>query len=760
MTESSPLRDTQSDPRSRRRAEDWRFVTGHGRYTDNLHKDGVRVALVVRSPHAHAVIRHIDASPARSCPGVRALFTGADLAADGLGALSCSLPLPGLIVPQRLPLATDRVRFMGDPVALIVADTLAAAQDAAEAILIDYEALPPLTDSRDAQDRNAPCVWDEAPDNRAFVYDRGDPAAVADAFAMAAHIAEIDLVNNRVAAMALEPRTVSAHYDAARDHYTLTLSAASIHLFRPEIAAVLRVRDEQIDLIVPDAGGGFGMKNVAYPEYALLAWAAKKTGYTLHWTADRIEEFSSGVHGRDNITRGRLALDAKGRFLALDVKTIANLGAYVSSLGPGSATTAPTPAMGGVYAIPAVAMHVEGVFTHTAPVDAYRGAGKPEANYLIERLIDIAARQFGFDPIALRRINLPKRYPHVNAFGYTIDSGAPRDLLTRALVHADVKGFRKRKAESKRRGRLRGLGFAFFIETSRGPVGEDAWLRLQHDGCIDLAVGSQSNGQGHETSMIQFVADELGLPFNSFRYVQADTRVVPSGGGHGGARSFPMAGPAIASAALRFRAKLIRSAAHLLQAPEAECTLCSDGVRHEPSGRIINLSTIAQESGVFESHARNENDLYNFPMGCHVAEVEIDPETGRTELMRYAGADDYGTLINPLLAEGQVHGGLAQGIGQALLEEIRYDDNGQLISASLMDYAVPRGDDLPSFNIAFIENATSANPLGVKGAGQAGAIAAPQTVMNAIIDALSPYGVAHVDMPATPEKVWKAMHSQ
>jgi carbon-monoxide dehydrogenase large subunit len=307
---------------------------------------------------------------------------------------------------------------------------------------------------------------------------------------------------------------------------------------------------------------------------------------------------------------------------------------------------------------------------------------------------------------------------------------------------------------------LRGLGIAFFLETSRGPVGEDAWLRLQQDGCIDLAVGSQSNGQGHETSMIQFVADELGLPFDSFRYVQADTRVVPSGGGHGGARSFPMAGPAIKAAAARFRALLIRSTADLLQAPETECTLCEQGVRHDPSGRIFTLSMIAQESGVFEAHARNENDLYNFPMGCHIAEVEVDPETGRVILMRYAGADDYGTLINPLLAEGQVHGGLAQGIGQALLEEIRYDDNGQLISASLMDYAVPRCDDLPYFDIAFIENATGANPLGVKGAGQAGAIAAPQTVMNAIIDALSPFGVTHLDMPATPEKVWQAIHSQ
>ena len=692
-------------------------------------------------------------------PGIHAVLTGADALSDGLGPLTCSLPLPGLIVPARLPLATDRVRFMGDPVAIIIADTPSLAQDAAEAILVDYDPLPSLTDSREAQGDQAPCLWDVAPRNRAFVYEKGDPAAVREAFGMAAHVAEIALVNNRVAAMALEPRTARAHYDTARNQYELIVSAASIHLFRPEIAHVLNVDSADIAILCPDVGGGFGMKNVAYPEYALLLWAAKKTNRRIRWAAERLEDFSSGVHGRDNVTTGRLALDAKGRFLALDVRTIANLGAYVSSLGPGSATTAPTPAMGGVYAIPAMAMHVEGVFTNTAPVDAYRGAGKPEANYLIERLIDIAARQFGFDPVALRRMNLPKQYPHVNAFGYTIDSGAPRDLLVRALVHADAKGFRKRKAESRKRGRLRGLGLAFFLETSRGPVGEDAWLRLSEDGMIDLAVGSQSNGQGHETSMIQYVSDLLGLSFDMFRYVQANTRLVPRGGGHGGARSFPMAGPAILEAATQFSERLKQAAAQLLQATPDACVLTPHGVRHVPTGRVLSLHQIAQDSGLCDAHGRNDDDLYNFPMGCHLAEVEIDPDTGHVSLARYSGVDDYGTLINPLLAEGQVHGGLVQGIGQALLEDIRYDENGQLVSATLMDYAVPRSDHLPALDIAFVENPSHANALGVKGSGQAGAIAAPQTVMNAIVDALADHGVTHLDMPATPEKVWRAIHS-
>lgn len=760
MSESAALTDTARDPRSRRRVEDFRFITGTGQYTDDLAQADDLVAFVLRSPHAHARVIGIDADAARAMPGVHAIFTGADAMADGLGPLSCSLPLPGLIVPSRLPLATDRVRFMGDPVALIVADSVAQALEAAEAVFVDYEPLPAVLNSRDAQSDDTPLVWDDAPHNRAFVYNKGDPASVRDAFAMAAHVVELSLVNNRVAAMALEPRTARARYDGTRDHYELTVSAASIHLFRPEIARVLNVGVSQIDIICPDVGGGFGMKNVACPEYSLLLWAAKKLKRVLRWTAERLEDFSSGVHGRDNVTTGRLALDAKGRFLALDVKTIANLGSYVSSLGPGSATTAPTPAMGGIYAIPAMAMHVEGVFTNTAPVDAYRGAGKPEANYLIERLIDVAARQCGFDPIALRRMNLPKKYPHVNAFGYTIDSGIPRDLLTRALIHADVKGFRKRKAESKKHGRLRGLGLAFFLETSRGPVGEDAWLRLRSDGTIDLAVGSQSNGQGHETSMIQYVADQTGLAFDPFHYVQADTRVVPSGGGHGGARSFPMAGPAILKAADDFVARLRSAAAQLLQADAADCVLVAQGVRHEPSGRVLSLNQIAQESGAFESHGRNDDDRYNFPMGCHVAEVEIDPDTGCVTLARYSGVDDYGTLINPLLAEGQVHGGLVQGIGQALLEDIRYDENGQLVSATLMDYAVPRGDHLPSLDIAFVETPSRANPLGVKGSGQAGAIAAPQTVMNAIVDALSPFGVTHLDMPATPEKVWRALQPQ
>ena len=760
VSDSNIVFDTRSDPRSRRRAEDERFLTGRGHYTDDIHETHDLIALFLRSPHAHARIKSIDVSAALALKGVHSVLTGQDAQADGLGALSCSLPLPGLIVPHRLPLATDRVRFMGDPVALIIADDFITAQDAAEALHIDYEILPAIVRSQDAQNVGAIQIWDEAPSNRAFLYEKGDQSDVDATFALAPHIAEIELINNRIVAMALEPRTVRAFYEPQRDHYTLILSAASLHLFRPEIAQVLGVRDEQIDLIVPDAGGGFGMKNVSYPEYSLLAWAAKKLGRPLRWTADRIEDFSSGVHGRDNVTRGRLALDAKGRMLALSVKTIANLGAYVSSLGPGSATTAPTPAMGGVYAIPAMHMYVEGVFTNTAPVDAYRGAGKPEANYLIERLMDIAAKQFGFDPIALRRINLPKRYPFINAFGYTIDSGAPRDLLTRALIHADVKNFKKRKKQSEKKGSLRGLGFAFFIETSRGPVGEDAWLRLQTDGCIDLAVGSQSNGQGHETSMIQFVADRLGLPFETFRYVQADTRRVPRGGGHGGARSFPMAGPAIITAAERFVVMLVQAAATLLQADPKECALTLKGVLHKPSGRILSLSDIAQESGAFEAHGRNEADPYNFPMGFHVAEVEIDRETGHVTLARYSGMDDYGTLINPLLAEGQVHGGLAQGIGQALLENIVYDEQGQLISATLMDYAVPRGDDLPDLQIGFVENASRANPLGVKGAGQAGAIAAPQTVMNAIMDALAPFGVQHLDMPATSEKIWRAMQSR
>lgn len=763
------LTAAERDPRSRRRVEDERFLTGQGRYLDDAPADGQLVAVVLRSPHAHAAIRGIDVTDALQVAGVRGIFTGEDLARDGVGHLPCSLALDqasALVVPPRPPLCVGRVRHVGDPVALVVADTRHAATDALERIVVDYETLPAVTDPTEALSPDAPVLWAEAPGNCAFHYRRGDFAAARLQFDAAAHVVELDLVNNRVVAAAMEPRAAIARWDEAGDRYLLELSGASVHQIRRETATVLGVAPDRVDLVCPDVGGGFGMKNVTYPEYPLLLWAARRLRAPIRWVAERTEDFTGGAHGRDNHTRARLALDADGRFLALSVETVANLGAYVSSLGPGAATTAPTPAMGGLYDIPAVTMDVRGAFTNTAPVDAYRGAGKPEANYLLERLIDIAAARLGVDPAELRRRNFIRAFPHRNALGFTIDCGEFAENLERALLAADRAGFEARKAQSAASGKLRGFGVGCFLETSRGQPDEEAWLRVRPDG-IEVAIGTQSNGQGHETSFVQLVAARLGLPHDRFRFVQGDTRTVPRGGGHGGARSLHMGGAALLLAAEDLLRRALPIAARLLQADEAAVAY-SDGAftAMTPEGvsgtvDLIGIARALVEAGQDETpegHGDNRCDRYTFPNGCHVAEVEVDRDSGAVTLARYTAVDDYGALLNPLLAEGQIHGGVAQGVGQALMEEALYEsDGGQILSATFMDYAMPRGGDLPWLDIRFVEIPTDANPIGAKGSGQAGAIAAPQAVINAVVDALRPFGVEHIDMPATAERVWRAM---
>jgi carbon-monoxide dehydrogenase large subunit len=693
---------------------------------------------VLRSPHAHADILSIGAAAARAMPGVMGAFTAEDLAADGVGALPCSLSFSDgtpLVVPNRLPLCTDRVRHVGDPLAIVVARSREAAISAVEIIDVVYEVRKAVVDPARAGEPHSPEIWDEAPGNAAFRYRRGDARQVEAALASARHVVELSLVNNRIAAAAIEPRTAIGYWE-----------------------------DES------SRGGGFGMKNVTYPEYALVLWAARRLGAPVRWTADRIEDFTSGVHARDNLTTAKLALDGEGRFLALAVETVANLGAYVSSLGPGSSTTAPTPAMGGLYEIPCVSMDVRGVFTNTAPVDAYRGAGKPEANYVIERLVDVAALRLGMDPVDLRRKNLIRTFPYRNAMGFTVDSGDCPANLERALEVADHGGFPARRAAALARGRLRGIGVGCFLETSRGQPDEEAWIRLAPDGTIGVAVGTQSNGQGHETSFIQLVSAKLGLPATHFRFIQGDTREVLRGGGHGGARSLHMGGTALLMAADDLLEKARPLAARFLQA-SSETVSYADGAFRCGSApgapeRHLDLPGLARalaESGQgegLEGHGDHRCDSYTFPNGCHVAEVEVDPETGQVSLVRYVAVDDYGTLVNPLLTEGQVHGGIAQGVGQALMEHAVYESgSGQNLSATFMDYAVPRGADLPNLDVRFVEVPTSANPIGAKGAGQAGAIAAPHTVINAVVDALGSFGVEHIDMPATPEKVWAAIRT-
>ncbi|CAH0202654.1 Carbon monoxide dehydrogenase large chain [Roseomonas sp. CECT 9278] len=751
---------------SRRRVEDDRFLRGLGHFIEDIDTAGALHGVMLRSPHAHARIVAIDTAAARAMPGVHDIIVAADLRAEGLHPMPCVAKvatLEPLIIPPRPALAEARVRHVGDPVAFVVAETPAQARDAAEAIEIDYEMLPAVTDGAAALRPDAPALWDQAPGNLAFRFQKGDAAAVEAAFARAATIVSLDLVNNRVTAAPMEVRAAIATWDPATQSFLLEVTGQGVHGMRDQLATVFGMPRDRIRVVAPDVGGGFGAKNFIFPDYVLTMLAARRLGRKVRWVSERTEDFLSTVHGRDNRTHARLALDADGRFLALHAQTVANMGAYLSGSGPGSSTNSPGTAMGGLYDIPAVFMDVRGAFTNTVPIDAYRGAGKPEANYVTERLVDLAARRLGIDAVELRRRNLIASFPHRTAMGMTIDCGEFRANLDRAMTAADVAGFAQRRAESEARGRLRGLGIAHFMETSRGAPGEWAAVRFGADGTVALALGTQSNGQGHETSFPQVAADLLGLPIGIFRLVQADTRDVARGHGHGGARSLHMGGEALVRAIDLVLAKARSLAAQLLQAPSASLGF-ADGrfsVVDDAAGRGVALLDLAREApGVLDAEVDSDLDLVTFPNGCQVAEVEIDPETGQVKLDRYTAIDDYGVLINPMLTIGQVQGGLAQGIGQAMFEEVSYDtESGQILAASLMDYCLPRAQDLPPLDVTCIEVPTGSNRLGVKGSGQAGCIGAPQTVIHAVLDALAPLGIETIDMPVTPNKVWAAIRS-
>ena len=755
---------------SARRLEDDRFLTGRATFVEDVNLPDQAMAYVVRSPHAHATIAGIDTAAAGSIPSVLGVFTFDDIA--DLGWLPCATRVAAVApmrVPPRPALARGRVRHVGDPVAFIVADTLAAARDAAELIAIDYQPLPAVVDAAAALQPEAPALWDEVPGNESFRFMKGDPGSVAAAFATAAYTVEAELINNRLVIAPTENRAGIGSYDGHTFH--LLITAASVNAIRDQLAdSVFRIPKDRIHVSAPDVGGGFGIKNCLYPEWVLLLWAAQNLGRPVKWVESRSEDFVSTAQGRDNITRARLALDRDGRFLALDVSTIANLGAYMSGGGPGSSTNAPAAAMGGGYDIPAIAMDVRAAFTNTVPIDAYRGAGKPEANYLIERLIDLAAVRCGFDRIELRRRNMISRFPYQKALGTVVDCGRFAANIDDAIAAADRTGYATRRAASAGRGMLRGLGLGCFLETARGAPDEGAEIRFQNDGKIALLIGTQSNGQGHETAYPQIAADLLGQPIEVFRYIQADTAEIPEGNGHGGARSMHMGGAALVKAAEGVIAKGVAIAARLLQAsPEQVVFKAGRFVVRSVPERSIDLPAVARAArdaanlpeGLtpgLDTYVWNLLDIITFPNGCHIAEVEIDPETGAVALHRYTAVDDFGNLINPMLTIGQVQGGVAQGIGQALLEQTAYDpESGQLLSGSFMDYALPRADDLPDLDIVLTGIPTNANPLGVKGAGQAGAIAAPQTIISAVLDALAPLGVTHIDMPATPERVWRAI---
>ena len=758
------MADGSQDTRSIPRLEDARFLTGRGRYVDDIAEPAALHGYVLRSPHAHALIASLDVSPAVSLAGVHLVATGDDLAAEGLGFMPCLAAVTPLIVPPRPALAMGRVRHVGDPVCFVVADSAELAREAAEGIEIAYEPLPSVVDGRAALAEGAPALWDEAPGNLVYHVRRGDHAAVAAAMKDAAHVVEVDVTNNRVIVVPLEPRAGIARYDAATDTMDLELTGQGLHGIRRQLAEfIFKVPPERIQLHAPDVGGGFGMKNFLYPEWILLLWAARRLKRPVRWLADRAEDFVMGAQGRDIEATARIALDPTGRILALDVAMVANLGAYLSGNGPGASVVAASTAQGGVYDIPAIAVDVRGALTNTVPVDAYRGAGKPEANYIVERAIEAAARVLGRDPADLRRQNLIASFPHRTAMGMAIDSGGFVANLDAAVARAP--GFETRRAESRARGRLRGLGVACFLETSRGAPNEGAEVRFEPDGSVTIAVGTESNGQGHETSFAQIASRHLGLPIEAFRYVQADTRAVRSGAGHGGARSMHMGGAALVKAMDAALSKARRLAAHLLQASEHELDYDQGRFTVRGSDRAVDLATLAgsaQEAanlpegmsrGLGE-HVLNITDVFTFPSGCHVAEVEIDSETGAIDLLRYTAVDDYGRLINPMLTEGQVHGGLAQGIGQALVEHTVYDpQTGQLLSGSLMDYALPRATDLPFFDIELVERPTGANPLGVKGAGEGGTIPAAACVISAIENALGANAPFIGEHPLSPERI-------
>jgi carbon-monoxide dehydrogenase large subunit len=759
--------------RSINRLEDARFVQGRGRYVADLAPPNALHGVVVRSPHAHARIRGLDVGAARRMPGVAAVLTGSDLASDHIGPLPCAvtqIPMTTpLVVPPCHALARELVRYVGEPIAFVVAESIESARDAAEAVVVDYEPLAPVVAITDAVMPGAPLIWPEARDNIAFRFNSGEIGPVEAAIVSAAHVVECDLVNNRVVAASLETRGALGEFDAASGRLHLTASAAGAHAIRDLLAAaVFHIPRGQLRVSIPDVGGGFGMKNVLYPEWVLVLWAARRLGRPVQWIGDRSEDFVASAHGRDSLIRARLALDRNGRFLALETKVLANLGAYVSTVAPVVPTMAMASAMGGVYAIPLIAFQAQGVFTNTTPVDAYRGAGKPEANYLIERLIDLAAAKLGIDALKLRRKNIVSRFPYSSAMGLTIEQGSFAHAIDSAVAAAE--GFKARQKGSRARGRLRGLGYACFLETARGQPNEVAEVSFSEDGLIDLKVGTHSNGQGHETTYAQIAADALGLPLERFRFRQGDTNDLDSGGGHGGARSMHQGGTALLMAAEGLIENARRLAARLLQTSVDAVHYEAGLLRVAATGQEIGVDEVARVSYQLASddvapglayQATHLCDRYTFPNGCHVAEVEIDPDTGEVKLERYAIFDDYGRLLDPRLTLGQVHGGVVQGIGQALFEHALYDvETGQILSGSLMDYALPRAGDIPSFEGSLTPDfPSSANRLGVKGSGQAGAIAAPATIMNAVMNALAPLGVTHLDMPATPSRIWHAIEA-
>ncbi|MFN7431970.1 MAG: xanthine dehydrogenase family protein molybdopterin-binding subunit [Betaproteobacteria bacterium] len=770
------------------RREDYRFLTGNGQYTDDITLPGQTFAAFLRSPHAHARIRAIDTAAARAAPGVLAVFTGKDVA--GVNGLPCgwlinSIDGTPMKEPKHPIIAEHKVLHVGDQVALVVAETLAQAKAALNLIEVDYDVLPAVADTATAAG-NATAVHDIAPDNVCYTWALGDKAGVDAAFAKAAHVTRLEFVNNRLVPNAMEPRAANAVYSRADDSYTLYVASQNPHVERLLMTAfVLGLPEHKVRVIAPDVGGGFGSKIYLYAEETALVWAARKVGRPIKWTAERSESFITDAHGRDHVTVAELAMDGNGKFLALREHTTANLGAYLSTFSSCIPTILHSTLLAGQYTTPVIYSEIKAVFTNTVPVDAYRGAGRPEATYLLERLVDTAARELKLDPAELRRRNFIRSFPYQTPVALMYDTGDYDATLDRALELADVAGFAARRAESEKKGLRRGLGYAAYIEAcgiapsniagalgARAGLFEAGEVRVHPTGKVTVFTGSHSHGQGHETTFAQVVADKLGIDIEDVDIQHGDTGKTLFGMGTYGSRSLSVGGTAIVKALDKVVAKGKKIAAHLLEAADADIEFANGEFRVAGTDRKKSFAEVALTAYVPHNFpldklepGLNENAFYDptnftFPAGTYVCEVEVDPATGAVRIDRFSACDDFGNVVNPMIVEGQVHGGLAQGIGQALTEGCVYNEDGQLVTGTYMDYAMPRADDLPHFVVETAKGTPCThNPLGVKGCGEAGAIGSTPAVINAIVDALAPLGVRDIPMPATPYSVWKAIQA-
>ena len=775
-----------------RRVEDQRFITGAGNYVDDLNLPGQLYAAFVRSTHAHADLRSVDTTAAAAASGVRSVLTGADVAADGVGGMPVGW---GITQPDGSPMveppwpiiANGRVRFVGELVAVVIAESRTAAMDAAELVEVEYDALPAVVETGGAAADGATQIWEEAPNNTCFLWEIGERAPVDEAVSGAAHVTRLEMVNNRLIPNAMEPKAAIASFAPATGDLTLHCTAQAPHAIRLLIGAfVLQQPEHKFRVISPDVGGGFGSKIYPYAEYAVLCWAARRMGATVKWTATRSEAFLSDAHGRDHVTTADLAMDADGTFVAFRVHTTANMGAYLSAFAPLIPTYLYATLFAGQYTTPAIFCEVRAVFTNTTPVDAYRGAGRPEATYLLERIIEKAAYEMGMDQTELRRKNFiaPDAFPYQTPVALLYDSGEYAKTMDKALAAADVSGFAARKQQSAANGKLRGIGYSLPIEATgaapsaiagqlgaRAGLWESAELRFNATGSVTVFSGAHSHGQGHATTFAQIVSDKLGVPFENVEVVEGDTANGQMGMGTFGSRSLSVGGSAIVKAADKIIDKGKKIAAHLMEASAEDVEFADGNFSIAGTDKSVNIAEVAFAAYVPHNYPLEELEPglseqaffdpmnFNFPYAAYVCEVEVDPRTGVTEVTNFTCVDDVGNIINPLIVDGQVHGGVVQGIGQALLENGVYDGDGQLLSGTFMDYTMPRADDVPSFKTDITETPCPFNPLGVKGCGEIGAIGSPPAVINAVINALSDYGVTDIEMPATPERVWSAIRA-